>query len=181
MDVGLLVIRLAIGLFLAAHGAQKLFGSFGGHGLAGTGGFLESLGYRPGRANAALAGLAELGGGLLLALGLLTPLGAAAAIGVMVNAMGSVHWRNGIWSAEGGVEYPLVLAAVAAGLACTGAGEVSIDHALGLDLAGSDWGILAILIGVGTGVVLLASRRPAQMVDDAEVRGAAQTAVESRR
>src|SRR5678815_1050474 len=88
MDIGLLVLRLAVGLTMAAHGGQKLFGWFGGYGIAGTGGFLESLGFRPGKVHAGLAGTAELLGGLLIALGLLTPVGAALVIAVMVVAIG---------------------------------------------------------------------------------------------
>src|SRR3982751_2357225 len=119
------VLRALIGGLFIGHGTQKLFGWFGGHGIAGTGGFFESLGYRPGKPHATLAGLTEAGGGLLLALGLFTPLAAAALIGVMVNAIGAVHWPNGLWVTEGGVEYPLVLAAVACALAFTGPGDVS--------------------------------------------------------
>jgi putative oxidoreductase len=178
MDVGLLLIRLAVGLYLAGHGAQKLFGWFGGHGLAATGGFFESLGYRPGRRNAALAGLAELGGGLLLALGLLTPLGAAAVVGVMLNAIGAVHWRNGPWVTEGGIEYPLILAAVAAGLAFTGAGAASLDNALDLQLGGTGWGLAATALGVLSGVVLLATRRPSPP-EATEIRGAGEVATEA--
>src|SRR5690348_1821338 len=87
MEVGLLVLRVVVGAFFAAHGAQKLFGWFGGYGLAGTGGFFESMGFRPGRAMAAVAGFSEFAGGLGIALGLLTPLAAAAVIGVMINAL----------------------------------------------------------------------------------------------
>ena len=172
MDTGLLIIRLAIGLYLTGHGLQKLFGWFGGHGLAGTGGFFESLGYRPGRRNAALAGLAETGGGLLLALGLLTPLGAAIAVGVMVNAMGAVHWRNGLWVTDGGIEYPFVVAAVAAGVAFTGAGAFSLDNALDLQLGGGGWGIAAVAVGLASGFALLRSRQIEPAAP--EVRGPAE-------
>src|SRR5512135_1192075 len=111
MEIGLLVLRLVVGLTMAAHGGQKLFGWFGGYGLSGTGGFLESLGFRPGRVHAALAGLAELGGGLLLALGLLTPLGSALVLAVMVVAVGSVHLPKGFFVSDGGAEYNLVIMA----------------------------------------------------------------------
>jgi putative oxidoreductase len=158
MDVGLLLIRAVLGVLFVGHGSQKLFGWFGGHGLAGTGGFFEGLGYRPGRVHAAMAGLCEVAGGVLLALGLLTPLGAAIVIGVMVNAMGAVHWRNGLWVTKGGIEYGLVSAAVAAGLAFTGAGGISLDRALDLDLGGNGWGLAAVLVGLVAGIVLLATR-----------------------
>ena len=87
MDIALLVLRVVVGLLMAGHGAQKLFGSFGGHGIDGTAGFMESLGMRPGRRHATAAGTAELAGGALLVLGLITPLGAAMIIGVMVVAI----------------------------------------------------------------------------------------------
>lgn len=114
MDVGLLLLRLVVGGLFIGHGSQKLFGSFGGHGLEGTGSFMGKLGYRPGRPMAALAGFAELASGALLLLGFFTPFAAAGIIGVMFNAIISVHWRNGVWNQDGGIEYPLVLCTVAA-------------------------------------------------------------------
>jgi putative oxidoreductase len=101
MDIGLLILRLVAGLTLAAHGAQKLFGWFGGYGLAGTGGFFQSLGFRPGKLHAVAAGLAEFSGGLLLALGLLTPLGALLVLAVMLTAMVSVHGSKGFFMTAG--------------------------------------------------------------------------------
>src|SRR5215212_2701951 len=98
MDTGILIIRLAIGLFLAGHGLQKLFAWFGGHGLAGTGGFFESLGFRPGWFFAMAAGTSELVGGLLLALGLLGPLGPAMIIAIMIVAAATVHWPHGLFA-----------------------------------------------------------------------------------
>jgi putative oxidoreductase len=178
MDTGLLVIRVVVGLLLVGHGTQKLLGWFGGYGIAGTGQFMESLGYRPGRVNAALAGLGETLGGSLFALGLLTPLGAAAIIAVMLNAIVSVHLRNGPWVTEGGYEYNLVLSAVALGVAFTGPGTASLDNALGWNLAGVDWGLTALVLGVLGGAVTLISRRaPAAAVDesttaDADTRAA---------
>src|ERR1051326_3975018 len=105
-SAGLLVARLVFGLSLAAHGSQKLFGWFGGYGLAGTGGFFEQLGYRPGKAFAALAGLAEFGGGLFIALGLLGPVGAALTISVMIVAAVTVHLAKGFFASAGGYELP---------------------------------------------------------------------------
>src|SRR5688572_19050958 len=113
MEIGLLLIRLVIGGTIAAHGAQKLFGWFGGYGIAGTGGWLESMGFRPGKLQAAVSGLSEFGGGLLLATGLLTPLGAAAIAGVMLVAIGSVHIANGFFNGAGGYEFNAVLALTA--------------------------------------------------------------------
>src|SRR5437588_9148430 len=99
---GLLLARLVFGLIMAAHGAQKLFGWFGGYGIAGTGGFFESIGFRPGRLAAFAAGASEFIGGLLIALGLLGPLGPAAVLAVMVVAAVSVHWQHGLFAASNG-------------------------------------------------------------------------------
>ncbi|MFD7701525.1 DoxX family protein [Streptomyces caelestis] len=129
-DLGLLLLRLGTGGVLAAHGAQKLFGWFGGGGLEGTGQFMESIGYAPGRASATAAGLAETGGGVLLALGLATPAAGAAAAGAMAGAS-AVHAPNGFFNQEGGFEYAASLGLTAAGLAVTGPGRLSLDHALG--------------------------------------------------
>src|SRR5213596_2657637 len=101
MDIGLLILRLVVGLTLAAHGAQKVFGWFGGYGIAGTGQFLEQLGFRPGRVQAALAGTAELLGGLFLAAGFLTPAAAAVVVAVMLVAAVSVHLKNGFFAPSG--------------------------------------------------------------------------------
>jgi len=158
MEWGLLIIRLAVGLTLAAHGAQKLFGAFGGHGIAGTGAFFESLGFRPGRRFAALAGLGELGGGLGVALGLLTPLAAAAVIATMIVAVWSVHGEKGFFLTNGGYEYNLVLVAAAAGIAFAGPGALSLDQSLGLALAGVAWGVAALALGVAGALPPLVSR-----------------------
>lgn len=161
MDIGLLVLRLVVGLTMAAHGGQKLFGWFGGYGLAGTGGFLESLGFRPGRVHAALAGGAELVGGLLIALGLLTPVGAALVIAVMVVAIVTVHLAKGFFVSDGGAEYNLVIIAASAALAFTGAGAYSLDAVDGLALSGWLPGVLAVLAGLLLGAGALAARRSA--------------------
>lgn len=129
-DLGLLLLRLGAGGVLAAHGAQKLLGWFGGGGIEGTGQFMESVGYAPGRASATAAGLAEAGGGTLLALGLATPAAGAAAAGAMAGAS-AVHAPNGFFNAGGGYEYAATLGLTAAGLAVTGPGRISLDHALG--------------------------------------------------
>ena len=104
MEFGLLVLRLVVGALFIGHGTQKLFGWFDGHGVEGTGGFMESLGYRPGKRYALLGGVAEAGGGLLLFLGLLTPLAAAAIIGMMINAIFAVHGLTAAQLALAGVE-----------------------------------------------------------------------------
>jgi putative oxidoreductase len=159
MDLGLLILRLVVGLTLSAHGTQKLFGWFGGYGLAGTGGFFEQLGFRPGRLHAAVAGFAETAGGLLLAAGLFTPLAAAAVIGVMVVAVGSVHWPKGFFVSNGGFEYNLTLAAGALAVALTGPGAFSLDRSLGISWSGTSWGFGALLLGVLSGAAELLTRK----------------------
>ena len=129
-DLGLLTLRLGVGATLAAHGAQKLFGWFGGGGLVGTGRFFDSVGFTPGKLNAVLAGAGEAGGGTLLALGLATPAAGAAAAGTMVVAA-SMHKGQGFFAQGGGYEYPAVLALTAASLALGGPGQLSLDAALG--------------------------------------------------
>jgi putative oxidoreductase len=162
MDIGLLVLRLVVGLTLASHGAQKLFGWFGGYGIAGTGGFFESIGFRPGKVQAVAAGLAELGGGLLLALGLVTPIGSVLVLSVMLVALVSVHWPKGFFMATGGIEYTLVLAGAAVALAFSGPGTYSLDGAIGLTDSGWLWGLGVVAAGVlGSTAALLARRPPA--------------------
>jgi len=149
MAEGLLIIRLVVGGLLFAHGTQKLFGWYGGYGLDGTAGFFHSLGFRPGRQYAAIAGASEAGGGALLVLGLLTPLGAAMVIGTMIAAAVSVHAPQGLWATNGGYELPLVNAAVAAGLGFTGGGAWSIDNAANIPwTAGAGPGLAALLLAV---------------------------------
>jgi putative oxidoreductase len=158
MAFGLLLIRLAFGLALAAHGAQKLFGVLGGFGIAGTGGFFETLGFRPGKPFATLAGAGELGGGLALAFGFLTPFAASVLMASMLVAMFGVHVEKGFFAQHGGYEFPLLVAAAAAGLAFTGPGAISLDAAFGLDLSGGRWGGLAILLGMLGAIPPLALR-----------------------
>jgi putative oxidoreductase len=155
------MLRVVFGLIMAAHGAQKLFGWFGGYGLAGTGGYFESLGYRPGRFFAASAGLGEFGSGVLVALGLLGPLGPALMIMVMVTAAISVHWANGLFATANGIEVPLLYAAAGAGLALTGHGRYSLDAMMGLDVLWTPalaWS--AIVVGIVGGLIGLVLRRP---------------------
>lgn len=131
-DVALLVLRLVLGGVFVAHGAQKLFGSFGGPGIEGTTGFHEQLGIKPARPMAVLAGLTEFLGGILVVAGFLTPLAALALIGVMAVAVLTVKLKNGFFAANGGYEYNLVLAAVALALALAGGGAYGLDAALGI-------------------------------------------------
>ena len=159
MDTGLLIVRVVVGTLLVGHGLQKLAGWFGGYGLRGTGGYLESsFGFRPGLFWAVVAGVAEAGGGLLLGLGLFTPLGAVAVAGTMVVAMRTDHAGKGPWYFNGGWEYNLVLIALALQLAFGGPGEASLDHALDWDLSGIGWGVAATAATLASAVVTMASR-----------------------
>ena len=133
MDAGLLIVRLVFGLLMAVHGSQKMFGWFAGPGLGGTASFLESLGFRPGRGFAAANALAELGGGLLLALGLFGPVGPAAIVSVMLVAIVTVHWPHGLLALTNGIELPLLYLAAGLSLSLSGAGGYSLDAVLGLD------------------------------------------------
>jgi putative oxidoreductase len=156
MDLALLVLRLVVGLLFVGHGAQKLFGAFGGGGLDGTSGSFDNMGLRPGWLHARAAGTAEFGGGALLALGLFTPFAAAALIAVMTAAVITVHAPKGIWNNNGGYEFNLVMVAAAFALAGIGAGAWSLDNVFGFDLNGVLWAIGALVVGVigGIGTVL---------------------------
>ncbi len=162
MDLGLVIARMVFGLLMAAHGAQKAFGWFGGYGLAATGGFFESIGFRPGRFFAATAAGTEISAGLLVALGLMGPLGPALIVSVMIVAAASVHWQHGLFAQNNGIEVPLLYAVAAISLALTGFGAYSVDAALGLTSQWTPaiaWGALAL--GAIGGAANLALRRPA--------------------
>ncbi len=150
MTLGLLIIRVIAGLTMAAHGSQKLFGWFDGPGRRGTAGMMEKLGFREAAVMASLAGLSELAGGLGLALGFLTPLAAIAIVVVMLNAAFMVHLKNGFWNTAGGYEYPLVMSAIAVGIAATGPGDASADNALGFmgALSGDMWALVVVVVAL---------------------------------
>jgi putative oxidoreductase len=156
MDLALLVLRVVVGLLFVGHGAQKLFGVFGGGGLEGTAGMFDNIGLRPGWLHARAAGTAEFAGGLFLALGLFTPFAAAALIAVMTAAVITVHAPNGIWNTNQGYEFNVVMASVAFALAGIGAGSWSLDSAFGFDLHGVIWAVVALAVGIigGVGSVL---------------------------
>jgi putative oxidoreductase len=162
-DIGLLIIRLAIGLAVAAHGAQKLFGWFGGYGIAGTGGFFESIGYRPGKLFAAAAGTSEFVGGLLIALGLFGAVGPMLVLSVMLVAMLTVHIKNGFFVTNNGIEMPFTYAAVAIGLALVSYGAISLDATFGITVTSQPvvaWALLAL--GVVGALLNAAARRAPQ-------------------
>jgi putative oxidoreductase len=160
MDIGLLLLRLAVGLTLVAHGTQKLFGWFGGPGLSATGQFFTVLGFPPGRRHALMAALGETVSGALLAVGLATPAAAAVVVSVMLVAIVTVHLGKGFFAQNGGYEYPLVLAVAALTLAFTGPGSLSIDALVELERSGTFWGVAALLAGlVGGSTALLEWRK----------------------
>ena len=161
MDLALLVLRLVVGVLFAGHGAQKLFGVFGGGGLEGTTGMFDSIGLRPGWLHARAAGTAEFLGGLLIAFGLFTPFAAAALIAVMTAAVATVHVKNGIWNTNQGYEYNLVMAASVFALSGIGAGAWSLDNAFGFDLHSAVWALAALAAGLIGGATAVISGRMA--------------------
>jgi putative oxidoreductase len=165
MSYGLLLLRVVGGLTISAHGLQKLAGWFGGGGIRGTAGFFEKLGFRPPLLLATLAALGETGG-LLFALGFLTPLAALGIATVMFNAIAVVHWSKGFFNGNGGLEFPLSLATIAVAVAATGPGRFSLDRAIGWDdnISGLWWGIgVAAVAAVVTVLTVATTRRRARV------------------
>jgi len=158
-DLGVLLFRVGLGGTLAVHGAQKLFGWFGGHGVAGTAGGMEAMGFQPPKVSAVLAGLGEAGGGSLLALGLATPVAGAAAASTMVAA-GWVHKPAGFFAMEGGYEYNLILGLGAAALAIRGPGRYSVDRLLN-DRLNRPWlaAVALLIFGAASAVVISQRQR----------------------
>jgi putative oxidoreductase len=148
MKLGLTALRATVGAIFFAHGAQKLFGWFGGYGLQGTGQAFDSMGLAQGKRNALIAGASEVGGGALLATGFLTPLAAAATIGVQGQAIRTVHWDKGFFVSEGGFEFNLTLIAATLALADVGPGAWSLDRALGTERSGALWALAALGAGL---------------------------------
>ncbi len=169
MAYGILLLRVVLGATLFSHGAQKLFGWFGGHGPRGTGSFFGKLGFPAPYAMAIVAGLSEAAG-LLLALGFLTPLAALALASVMVVAVGSVHAKNGFFAGNGGFEYNLLIWAAAVAIAATGPGRFSIDGALGWvdNLAGLWWAVGVLAASVAGGLAVLALRHEQPVPEDTD-------------
>jgi putative oxidoreductase len=179
MSYGILLLRVVLGLSVAAHGVQKLFGAFGGNGPRGTADFFGNLRFRAPLVMALAAGSSELAG-VLLAAGFLTPLASVAIVVVMLNAIGTVHWRNGFWNGAGGYEFNLVILAAVVAIAATGPGRFSIDRLIGWDdnLSGLWWGVGVLVVGgLVSAVTLTLGRRSsadaAQTAGDEDVLKAA--------
>lgn len=161
-DLGLLVIRLAVGLTFAAHGLQQSLGLWGGPGMVGWTGAMDHMGFRPAHYWALGATVAQVGGGIGLAIGLLTPIAAAALVGIGLVIVLKVHWQKGFWNSKGGFEFPLVLLAASIGILLIGPGGISIDGLLGLRLFAEAWvKWLGLIIAIGGGIgIYLYSVRP---------------------
>ena len=168
--IGKLILRATVGGYFVGHGLQKL------RGPKETGEFFESVGIRPGRAQALLAGAAETGGGTLLALGFLTPVGVAAATGVMTNAIRRVHARNGMWITDNGVEHPATVIAALAALADSGPGPLSLDAKLGIELKGRL--VMALALGAGAAAAVFTAERGEKLFDRRDTDTALSRAME---
>jgi putative oxidoreductase len=148
MKLGVTVLRAALGAVFFAHGTQKLFGWFGGPGLKNAAQAFDSMGLKPGKRTALAAGTAEAGSGTLFALGLMMPVASAAAIGVMGQAVRTVHWKKGFFASEGGYEFNMTLTAAAMALADVGPGRWSLDEKLGIRMSGPVWALAALGAGL---------------------------------
>jgi putative oxidoreductase len=158
---GILFLRVVLGVIMSGHGAQKAFGWWGGPGRAGAIGMTRSQGFRTPVLAAFALTTCELGGGLLIALGLVTPIAGFAIASVMVTAIALVHWKNGFWVAKGGYEFNLLIYATAVALAATGGMRFSLDNALGIadNLSGLWWGVGAAGAALLSSFVMLTAGR----------------------
>jgi putative oxidoreductase len=169
-NLAVLVLRVVLGALMAGHGAQKLFGWFGGYGLEGTGSWLESLGLRPGRPWAVAAGSSEFGGGTLMFLGFLNPLGPLGVIGAMSMAIAKVHGLTGkpIWATSGGAELPLINTAIATAVMLNGPGKISLDRALGIRLPRSIVALVGLtIIAVAVSIAMESETPPEETEEEA--------------
>ena len=178
MDVGRLAARVVIGGLFVGHGTQKLFGWFDGPGRAGTAAMMESIDMRPGKVHALAAGVTETVSGVLLGLGLATPAAAAGVTGVMTSAAVKVHRPNGPWVHKGGWEYNAVLVAAVTEITEAGPGDLSLDHALGIERRGWPWALAALGAGIGTAALAMAAGGRMQP-DTADITGADDAVAES--
>jgi len=159
-DIARLVLRVGVGGILAAHGAQKLFGWFGGHGVTGTAKAMEAMGFKPGKPSALAAGISETAGGAMLVLGLATPATGAATASTMAVAA-TAHGPKGLFASNGGYEYPAVLGLCSAALAIAGPGKISLDHALNYRLSNKPAAILSLVATAATTAMVLRRRQTA--------------------
>ena len=173
-DIARLILRVGVGGILAAHGAQKLFGWFGGHGITGTGKAMEAMGFKPGKPSALAAGISETAGGAMLILGLATPATGAATASTMAVAA-TAHGPKGLFASNGGYEYPAVLGLCSAALAIAGPGTISVDHALNYRLSNKPAAILSLVATAATTVMVL-RRRQSALAAAAEADAAAEAA-----
>jgi len=163
MDTGLLIVRVIVGAYIAAHGAQKLFGWWGGHGLKATVAAMGGgLGLRPAWLWATSLAVAEFAGGGLMVLGLFGSVGPIAVAGTMLGATVLAHWGKGPWIARGGYELTVTNLAAAAAIALTGVGHYSLDAALGLQLPLAVSDVVAVLALIGV-VLSVVTRRDPQL------------------
>ena len=162
VDLALLILRVAVGLYVFGHGAQKMLGWFGGSGYVKTlSGMIATLGFRPGPFWTIMSGVCEMGGGLLLTLGLLSPLGTFGVAAAMLTAIFGVHWRNGLWSSKRGIELPFAYLVVAVAVGLTSPGVYSVDRALGIALPEpATWIVMTVLVLAGL-VLAFVTRQPA--------------------
>jgi putative oxidoreductase len=182
MGLGKLMLRATLGGYFFGHGMQKLAGWWGGAGPEGTGQFFEQVGLKPGRESALIAGAAEAGGGSLLALGLFTPAAVSMLTGVMTNAIRHVHWKNGVWNSDGGIELPALVLAVLAALADSGPGRLSLDEAFGIRLRGP--AVMLVSMGAGAAAAVYIAERAEELfakldADEALSRSTEQVGAES--
>ncbi|WP_020380272.1 DoxX family protein [Nocardiopsis potens] len=169
-DVAVLAVRVGVGATIFAHGAQKLFGWFGGGGLKGTAKGFEGMGYRPGETTALAAGLSEAAGGASLALGLATPAGAAAVAGAM-GVAAEMHSANGFFNTEGGLEYPALIGLTAASVAVSGPGRISLDEVTG-HAFDRPWMRAAALASVVPAISFVVARRRRALAEEAAAENA---------
>ena len=169
LSLGLLILRLGVGLTIAAHGAQKLFGWFEGSGLTRLRQGFEKQGFKPAWLWVGLVVLGEFGGGISLALGFLTPLGAAGIFGAMLMAIFKTHWKNGFWNSKRGLEFPLALLTMGVAIGLIGPGNYSLDALFGLALPEVLLFLVLAAAAVLVDVVGLLISRPAA-VAPAEVK-----------
>jgi putative oxidoreductase len=165
LSFGLLLLRVVIGGTMFAHGAQKLFGWFGGGGPRGTAGSFGRMGFRAPLVMALLAGLGECGG-VAFAAGFLTPVAGLGIAVVMINAISVVHWQNGFFNGKSGIEFPLALLTVAVAVAATGPGRFSLDRALSWDdnLSGTWWGVGVLAAAAAISLVTVAALRKSEQL-----------------